>query len=59
MRMMKLVSNAVIVFADSILMIDGPVAVAVLVLGAVLVLVPRKLNPRRARESPSGTTRTT
>jgi hypothetical protein len=51
MRMMKLIGNAAILVAGSILMIGGLIAVAVLFLGATLIVLLQKLNPRCARAS--------
>ena len=48
MRMKKLIENAVILIAGSILMIGGMIAVAVLFLGATVIVLLQKLNPRRA-----------
>ncbi len=59
MRMKKLIGNTAILVAGSILMIGGMIAVAVLFLGATVIVVRRKLSPRRAWASLSGTTRTT
>jgi hypothetical protein len=55
MRMKKLIGNAAIVIGGSILMIGGMIAVAVLFLGATLIVLLRKLNPRRARAELTGT----
>ncbi len=59
MRMKKLIGNTAILVAGSILMIGGMIAVAVLFLGATLIVLLRKLSPRYARASLNGTTRTT
>jgi hypothetical protein len=59
MRMKKLIENAAILVAGSILMIGGMVAVAVLFLGATLIVLLRKLNPRRAAAELTGTGKAT
>ena len=44
---MKLIENTVILVAGSILIIGGLVAVAILFIGAVIMVAFRRLNPRR------------